>query len=71
MTMSARTDQEIFAEATYALDKLVSALHYLRYNWGVDTPRDRMQANLDARIVLLRLETEIINETENLIGLTK
>lgn len=64
-----QTDQEICAEATLALDKIVSALVYLRYNWGADTPRDRMQANLDARALLINLENQIINETEERLGL--
>jgi hypothetical protein len=47
-----------------ACDKLSAALDYLHYSWGVDTPRDHMVANLDARAIFIRLKKKIIDEAE-------
>jgi hypothetical protein len=47
-----------------ACDKLSRALDYLAYSWGVDTPRDQMVANLDARAIFIRLKKNIIDEAE-------
>jgi hypothetical protein len=47
-----------------ACDVLSRALDYLAHSWGIDTPRDQMVANLDARVILIHCKTQIIDEAE-------
>lgn len=46
------------------VDKLQSAIQYLHWGWGVDTPREAMQANLDARAIMLKLQERILDQLE-------
>lgn len=56
-----------FWRCLMACDILRGALRYLSFSWGVDTPRDYMQANLDARALLIHRQNAILNEAEALI----
>ena len=47
-----------------ACDKLSDVMDYLQHSWGVDTPPAVMQANLDARAILIRLKRQIIDVAE-------
>lgn len=47
-----------------ACDKLSHVLEYLHYSWGIDTPRDHMQANVDARAICISLKKKLIDEAE-------
>lgn len=51
-------------ESFEGFDKLHHALIYLSFSWGVDTPPHLMQANLDARKILARLEQLNLNMAE-------
>lgn len=57
------TDERVtIARNAEGMDILHSVLHYLHFAWGIDTPPDAMQANLDARLVLIRCKMELYNE---------
>jgi hypothetical protein len=63
--------QEEFELAMEGLDKLSSILAYLEFSRGIDTPRAEMQANLDARIVLIKCKSLIITDAERKLGATQ
>jgi hypothetical protein len=57
--------------ALRGMDKLAAVLKYLDKSlktnprWAYETPRDVMQANLDARTILLKLEAQIYNQAQS------
>jgi hypothetical protein len=61
--MSAETEKPNYI-CMQVVDKLRRSLNYLHHSWGIDTPRDYMQANLDARAIIIRLCNQIIDEAE-------
>ena len=51
-----------------AFDRLHHATTYLSMAWGIDTPREYMQANVDARLILTRLEHQVLDEAETFMN---
>lgn len=62
-------DQLAVERASEGMDHIHSALAYLQFSWGIDTPREDMVVNLQARVILLRAQQACYNECANILGM--
>lgn len=57
-------------EVMAAVDTIATATRYLAHSWGIDTPPNLMQANLDARAILIKANLRLIDEAQALLLVT-